>query len=262
VTWAQAITATVPPGLEQPALAYDKGRGVVVMFGGYNGTAPATDYRTTYEFDGVDWTLKTPANAPLSGYRGGMVYDDARGRIVFYGASSGGAVQQKTWEYDGNDWTLVGTGGPGRISEGYMAYLPTTQQTLYFGGTGPTLAGTLNNETWVYSGPTNAIAAPFGKGCATSAGIPAFAASTLPVLGTNYDLTLTGAPAGSIAFVVHGLDNLQSSKCAPTWRSSRCRPAARSRTCSRCRTTRRSRASACSRRRSCSTARPRTASAA
>lgn len=208
-TWVQVLPATVPPGLESPAMAYDKGRGVVVMFGGYNATPPGTDYRTTYEFDGVDWTLKTTANAPLTGYRTGMVYDDARGRLVLYGGYASATVQQKTWEYDGNDWTQVGTGGPGRITEGYMEYLPTTGQTVYFGGSGPTVAGTVNNETWVYSGATTAIAAPFGKGCATSAGIPALAPASLPVLGTNYQLTLNGAPAVSIGVVVHGLDNIQ-----------------------------------------------------
>lgn len=209
-TWVQVLTATVPPGLESPAMAYDKGRGVTVMFGGYNATSPGTDYRTTYEFDGVNWTLRTTANAPLTGYRTGMVYDDARGRLVLYGGYASATVQQVTWEYDGNDWTQVGTGGPGRITEGFMGYLPTTTQTVYFGGSGPTVVGTVNNETWTYVGATNAIAASFGTGgCATSAGAPTFAATTLPVLGTNYQLTLNNAPAVSIGVVVHGLDNTQ-----------------------------------------------------
>jgi hypothetical protein len=208
-TWTQATPATVPPGLETPAMAYDKGRGVVVMFGGFNGTPPGTDYRTTYEWDGGNWTLKPTANAPLTGYRTGMVYDEARGRMVLYGGFAGAVVQQKTWEYDGNDWTQVGAGGPGRITEGYMAYVPTTGQTVYFGGSGPAVAGTVNNETWTYSGPTNAIAAKYGAGCATSAGVPDFAPAATPVLGSNYGLTLTGAPAASIAVVVHGLDNLE-----------------------------------------------------
>jgi len=208
-TWTQGAPTTVPPGLEQPSLAYDKGRGVVVMFGGYNATSPGTDYRTTYEWDGANWTLKATTNAPATGYRTGMVYDDYRGRIVLYGGFSGGAVQQKTWEYDGNDWTQVGSGGPGRISEGYMAFVPTTGQTVYFAGSGPTVAGTVNNETWTYSGPTNAIASKYGKGCPTSAGVPDFAPTTTPVLGANYQLTLSGAPAVAIGLVVHGFDNLQ-----------------------------------------------------
>jgi hypothetical protein len=208
-TWSQAITPTTPPGLEAPAMAYDKGRGVVVMFGGFNGTPPSTDYRTTYEYDGVDWVLRPTANAPITGYRANMVYDDFRGRLVLYGGFGAGAAQQTTWEYDGNDWTTVATTGPAKSTEGYMAYLATTTQTVHFGGSGPTPAGTVNNETWTYSGATTAIAAPFGRGCATSAGVPSFTPSTLPQFGTNYSLSLSGAPALAVGLVIHGLDNLQ-----------------------------------------------------
>ena len=207
-TWSQAITPTTPPGLEAPAMAYDKGRGVVVMFGGFNGTPPGTDYRTTYEYDGVDWTLRTTVNAPITGYRANMVYDDFRGRLVLYGGFGAGAAQLTTWEYDGIDWTAVATTGPAKSTEGFMAYLPTTTQTVHFGGSGPTPAGTVNNETWTYSGATTAIAAPFGSGCATSAGIPTLAAASLPQIGSNYTLALSGAPALAIGLVVHGLDNI------------------------------------------------------
>jgi hypothetical protein len=210
-TWTLAAPATVPPGLESPAMAYDKGRGVVVMFGGWNGTAPGTDYRTTYEWDGVNWTLKPTANAPLTGYRTGMVYDDYRGRMVLYGGYASAVAQQFTWEYDGNNWTQVGTGGPGKVTEGYMAWLPTTGQTVYFAGSGPVIVGTVNNETWTYTGAGTAIAAPFGKGCATSVGIATLAPASTPVLGNNYSLACAGAPAVSIGVVVHGLDNLELS---------------------------------------------------
>ena len=37
--WQQITTATTPPGLETPAMTYDRGRGVTVMFGGWNGQA-------------------------------------------------------------------------------------------------------------------------------------------------------------------------------------------------------------------------------
>lgn len=208
-TWAQVITAFVPPGLESPALVYDKGRGVTVMFGGFNGTPPGTDYRTTWEYDGIDWVVKPTVNAPLTGYRTGIVYDDARGRVVLYGGYASATVQQKTWEYDGNDWTLVLAGaGPGRITEGYMGYDPVANTTVYFGGSGPTVVGTVNNETWLFTGVTNAIAGPYGRTCPTSAGTPTLAASTLPVLGTNYNLTVTSGLPLTVAVMIHGTDNL------------------------------------------------------
>lgn len=208
-TWAQAITAYVPPGLEAPGMVYDKGRGVTVMFGGWNGTSPGTDYRNTWEFDGVNWVDRGVfATAPATGYRTGMVYDDARGRVVLYGGYSGGAIQQKVWEYDGNTWTNVLAGvGPGRITEGYMAYSPTLQMSMYFGGSGPTVAGTVNNETWLYTGATTAIAAKYGAGCADSAGTPDLAPTTLPQLGGTYQLDLANGSFSGLGVIVHGFSN-------------------------------------------------------
>jgi hypothetical protein len=204
-TWSQAITGTVPPGLETPALVYDKGRGVVVMFGGWNGVSPGQMFNTTWEYDGVDWTLRSPATSPPARYRSAHWYDDARGRVVVYGGHGTSALTD-TWEYDGNTWTQVATGGPVRSTEGYAAFDRATGSAVYFGGSGPT---GVSNETWTFSAPTNAIAAPYGRGCATSAGVPTLQPASLPQLGSNYTLTLTGAPAVSIAVVVHGLDNLQ-----------------------------------------------------
>ncbi|MCA8977361.1 MAG: hypothetical protein KDC98_21745 [Planctomycetes bacterium] len=204
-TWTQASTATTPPGLETPAMAYDKGRGVTVMFGGWNGTSPGTMYDTTYEFDGVDWTLRTIANPPPARYRAGCVYDDARGRVVLYGGYGSGGLQD-TWEYDGNDWTQVlAAGGPPKMTEGYMAYSDALESTIYFGGSGPSGG---NNETWLYTGPTDAIAAPFGSSCPTGVGTTTLTPTTTPVLGSNYVLDIANGPAATSAFMTHGFSNL------------------------------------------------------
>ena len=209
-TWTMATPATVPPGLESPAMAYDKGRGVTVMFGGYNATSPGTDYRTTYEWDGVNWTLRTTAAAPLTGYRAALVYDDLHGRILLYGGLSGGVMQKIVWEYDGNNWVQALSGvGPGRATLGYAAYDTAHSQMYFIAGSGPSTAGG-PNETWTYSGRSVAIAGPYGNGCSGSGGVPALAATSLPVIGTNYTLTATNLPAGAAAaFVVHGFNNRQ-----------------------------------------------------
>lgn len=204
-TWVQVTTSFVPPGLESPAMAYDQGRGVTVMFGGYNAVVPGTMYGNTWEYDGVDWVQRAPATTPTPRYRAGMDYDSTRGRVVLYGGFGGGALLD-TWEYDGNNWTQVLTGGPAKSTEGYAAYLPTTRQFVYFGGSGP---GGTNNETWVYSGANTAIAAKFGQGCATSAGVPDLAPTTLPQLGSTYTLDLTNGAFSGIGLIAHGFSNLQ-----------------------------------------------------
>lgn len=211
-TWTQAITAFVPPGLESPALVYDRGRGVTVMFGGYNATSPGTDYRNTWEFDGTNWTDRgVLPSSPLTGYRTGIVYDDARGRVVLYGGYASAVVQRDVWEYDGNTWTnVLPAVGPGKITEGYMAYNPWQQHTVYFGGSGPTVAGTVNNETWIYTGPTTAIAARFGQGCASGAGPVSLTPTTTPVLGGNYVLDLGNGAFTGIGVVAHGFSNTTS----------------------------------------------------
>jgi len=78
---------------------------------------------------------------------------------------------------------------------------------VFFGGSGP--AGT-NNETWLYSGAGTAIAAPFGRGCATSAGVPTLQPTTRPVLGGTYTLTLGNGPAAALGVLAHGFSNTSS----------------------------------------------------
>ncbi|MFO1077730.1 MAG: hypothetical protein U1E73_08385 [Planctomycetota bacterium] len=205
-TWTQVVTAFVPPGLETPAMTYDKGRGVTVMFGGWNGASPGVMHDLTWEHDGVDWVQRTTATRPVARYRASCDYDDARGRVVMYGGFGNATALQDTWEYDGNDWTQVQTGGPAKSTEVYFAYSPALQAFVHFGGSGP---GGTNNETWLYTGPSNAIAASFGQGCPTSAGLPALTATTTPVLGTTYTLDLSNGPASTFAFVLHGFGNLR-----------------------------------------------------
>ena len=205
-TWTQAVTATTPPGLETPAMAYDKGRGVIVMFGGWNGSAPGTMYDSTWEYNGVDWTLRTTANAPVARYRAACVYDDARGRVLVYGGFGNATALTDTWEYDGNDWTQIAATGPARSTESYIAHNAFAGDTVLFGGSGPT---GVSNETWSFTAPTTAIAAAYGSACASSAGTPSLQATTTPVLGGNYTLDLDANGLTTFVVVIHGLDNLQ-----------------------------------------------------
>lgn len=208
-TWAQAATATIPPGIESPGMTFDKGRGVTVMFGGYNGLSPGTDYRTTYEFDGTNWYLRTTANAPATGYRTSMVYDDLHGRALLYGGYTGGVMQRIVWQYDGTNWTqALANAGPTRGTLGYAAYDTLRNQFYYIAGSGP---GGAPNETYIYAGRSTALAGPYGRGCAGNAGTPSLVATSLPVLASTYTLD-AGNLSGAVCplFVLHGFSNSQS----------------------------------------------------
>lgn len=204
--WSLKTTATSPPGLETPLLVYDQGRGVTVMFGGWNGTSPGTMHSSTWEYDGTDWTLRTLATTPTARYRSAHWYDDLRGRVVMYGGFGNATALTDTWEYDGNDWTQVASVGPLRSTECIAAYDPWQRKALLFGGSGP--AGT-SQETWEYVGPMTAIFAPFGQGCPGSAGQTVLS-GTPPRLGQQFQLTVTNLPAGAIGtFVVQGASNTE-----------------------------------------------------
>ena len=77
---------------------------------------------------------------------------------------------------------------------------------MLFGGSGPT---GISNETWSFTAPTTAIAAPYGVACAGSAGTPSLQPATTPVIGSNYTLDLSAYGLNTFAIVAHGLDNLQ-----------------------------------------------------
>jgi hypothetical protein len=105
--WTQRLPATVPFRRLDHRMVYDQARGRVVMFGGrdYRGFGPFAD---TWEWDGVDWTLRTPSVSPAARYAFGMSHDAVRGRTVLFGGRSAATSPQlsDTWEWDGNSWNL------------------------------------------------------------------------------------------------------------------------------------------------------------
>src|SRR5262245_52880152 len=62
------------------ALAYDKARREVVLFGGLDNDTPGQ----TWTFDGNDWTQKFPAHSPPSRRGHKIVYDEGRGIVVLF----------------------------------------------------------------------------------------------------------------------------------------------------------------------------------
>lgn len=96
---------TTPAARYEHAMVYDAARDRVVMFGGRNGV---TYFDETWEWDGVDWTLKSPSTSP--GKRAGhaMAYDAEHQVVLLFGGfrndEAPGTVDD-TWEWDGTDWT-------------------------------------------------------------------------------------------------------------------------------------------------------------
>ncbi|MBK8100679.1 MAG: hypothetical protein IPK26_26625 [Planctomycetes bacterium] len=108
----RAPVATRPPARIYTEMAYDQGRGLFVLAGGWNG-APMAD---TWTFDGVTWT-SYPTHTHLAARRHqAMFYCETTGEVVLFGGGNGGSGNFSVFgdlhRWHGNGWTSTGASGP------------------------------------------------------------------------------------------------------------------------------------------------------
>lgn len=128
------ISAAAPAPRWAHAMAFDRARGKLVMFGG---NFPQTG--DTWEWDGEVWEQRTPVGRPRDRYLASMAYDARRGRTVLFGGNAVSASATRlddTWEWDGTSWTEASPSGvgPSRRLGASMAYDELNRQVVLFGG--------------------------------------------------------------------------------------------------------------------------------
>jgi hypothetical protein len=102
--WVQQSPANAPSARRDTALAFDKARGVVVLFGGATGVMRHGD---TWEWDGTDWADVTPAGGPSARSEHRLVWDDVGKRVLLFGGESDDGKHDDTWAWDGASWHEV-----------------------------------------------------------------------------------------------------------------------------------------------------------
>jgi hypothetical protein len=155
-TWRQLSPAASPPPLGWPAMAYDEARDRIVLFGGASSITGGTIRSGTWVWDGSTWTELSPPTSPPARWTHGMVYDEARQRIVLFGGLSGdgpGTQLNDTWEWDGSTWTEISTANspPARGVHGAMVYDSARERVILRGG-GITPSVAPIGDTWEYDG--------------------------------------------------------------------------------------------------------------
>jgi hypothetical protein len=144
--WHAIATATTPPYRIRHALAYDSVRQRTVCYGGSGPGIPTTpNLVDTWEYDGVDWTLRTPVHMPGPQWPE-MTYDPVRQSTVLLGGN--GHPQSTLWTYDGTDWT--DHSGPSVRTYPGLAHDARRDRTILFGGSN---SGPLR-DTWEHDGTT------------------------------------------------------------------------------------------------------------
>src|SRR5262249_44097615 len=90
-------------------------------------------------------------------YRHCMAFDEARGRTVLFGGTSGSALYDDTWEWDGVDWTMASPPAhPSARIYHAMAYDRQRARAVLVGGTDRT---TMFADTWLWDATSWSLAA-------------------------------------------------------------------------------------------------------
>ncbi|MCU0863692.1 MAG: kelch repeat-containing protein [Planctomycetes bacterium] len=126
LNWSQLSSG--PPARSGHAMAYDRTRQRLVVFGGFQ-------LADTWEY-GLGWTQRTNVGSAGARTFASMVYDQRRGRMFLQGGLlPNGSYDNRSWEYDGNAWTLrpdiYASYGLLGIS---MAYDDSRSRVVMFGG--------------------------------------------------------------------------------------------------------------------------------
>jgi uncharacterized protein (TIGR03437 family) len=143
----------------------DAARGEMLLYGGCAsgfGPCPLGDL-WSFDLAANRWTEKTGQVKPPAREHYGMVFDETRGRLVVFGGSGGGLLND-TWEYAGTQWRESAIEGA-RPRARHRHEGTFGSFAFFFGGR--TDSGDLTNELWML-GP--ALAGPRILGVASAFG--------------------------------------------------------------------------------------------
>jgi hypothetical protein len=126
------------------ALAFDSGRGKLILYGGIDATGASNGETWEWDGDTQTWTKKGPGPVP-SRWGHAMVFDESAGQIVMFGGAHrdpqlGDGELLDTWQYDPatdqwTNWTYPLPGIWPRARTGHaMAFDPSRGVVVMYGG--------------------------------------------------------------------------------------------------------------------------------
>jgi len=207
-TWSNvSVSGPHPSARSGHQMVYDSARKKVILFGGqttqgslFGGQDLSGQLlNDMWEWDGAarTWTQITPASGPLPPARSffGMAYDPLRGRVVVYGGKVAAiyySTSDDTWEWDPATQTWAAFPSAGSITYGglrapQMAYDPTSQQTILFGGI--MYWGGHNGQTWAWNGTQWTLRSSAGPSGRIGHGMTTDFGRSRVVLFGGYDYT-------------------------------------------------------------------------
>lgn len=148
--WTLQAPAHTPTTRLYSAIAFDRARNRVVMFGGLiiGGTYTAE----TWLWDGTDWQMVQSQNSPSPRLQASLAYDPVHQVCVLFGGDDTNKLGD-TWLWDGADWTQVfpAQSPPPRSAAG-MAYDGTRSRIALVDGAGAPNTGGAWDDHWEWDG--------------------------------------------------------------------------------------------------------------
>jgi hypothetical protein len=150
VAWTQRGPFVRPSARHGHAMAYDAGRGVVVLFGG---TSSVVSNAETWEWNGSIWVRRCTNCGPSPRYYLAMAHDSVlRETVLFGGAGDNNARNDETWAWNepANAWTQRHPEpSPSPRNDHAMAYDIARERIVLFGGGIPSIR---YGDTWDWNG--------------------------------------------------------------------------------------------------------------
>jgi hypothetical protein len=185
--WLQRSGTGTPPARALAAMAYDAGRGVLVLHGG----EPAARGEETWELDGASaaWRAAPPSTAVGARSAHVLVHGDVGSGSRILAVGGGHLDDLAVLSYDGATWSAAAPALPAGRARAPMAYDALGGRLLVHGdGTDPFPAAT---DTWVATGATFARTSPVED--------PALGAAALAYDAARGRVVLFGCPPGAPA---------------------------------------------------------------
>jgi PKD repeat protein len=168
----QNVTSSLPiapPARQQASLTYDPDLPGLLLFGGCGRVCPLND---TWEFSGGLWSnlsaqCNVPSSCPPPLWGASLTYQNSpwnNSAVLFGGCPSApanpcAAASNRTWEFNltGGGWWSHALAGPATPSARFgasIAFDPSGNFSVLFGGCNVPVAGCFLNDTWVFANYT------------------------------------------------------------------------------------------------------------
>ncbi len=135
-SWTLMVTAVSPWPRANHGLAYDSGRGRLVLIGGAS--------FDTWERDGTNWIERVPLRPPGPQPRiQAVAFDTTRRRMVLFD----GSASNGTYEWDGERWQRIVSSSFPVVYSYAMAFDSSRSKTVLFGAT-----SSIESQTWWWNG--------------------------------------------------------------------------------------------------------------